>query len=512
MSEISGTRPLPPSAPTNRTPAAVALALKLLQPLDHLLAQGQSAKAEVVAVQETAQSFQVLLKLTLDNGREATVEAASPRPLPLGSSLNVIALSETRLAVALQEGASQPLDSLDLDQLPVGSLLQGKVVASQQMVQEQTQKALFRIVAQLLSGPLSGQRITVESSQPLPLGSLLTAQVRGAQSLQLIPLGLHLDQLEVSQQLSGQQSRQGSLDALFKALQGLSGNLPGDMQASLDDLLDALPDVQTLSNPSQLSKAMGDSGLLLEAKLLAGQTGSLPQDLKANLLRLIAQLLPNLPEAADSLPSSANVSAVFTQSMPAFLRNALGALGQNGLRQQGITFPLPARLAGTMEQEGDLEGLLKLAAAAVSRLQTHQLASLAQSQSTPDGTLVTTWQLELPMRQHQDIVPLQVKVQREEGEARKSERQDALWRVELAFDIAPLGPMQVQAQLLRGSVSSQIWAEREHTARLIDGELPTLRERLAAAGLAVGELDCHQGTPPQGRRTTLDHRWIDETA
>lgn len=512
MSEISGTRPLPAGLPANRSNAGADLALKLLQPLDGLLGPGQSAKAEVVAVQETAQSFQVLLKLTLDNGRETTVEAESPRALPPGSAVNVTALSETRLAVIAQAGAGLPLESLDLDQVPVGTLLQGKVVASQQMVQEQTQKTLFRIVAQLLNGPLGGQRIAVDSSQPLPLGSLLTAQVRGAQALQFIPLSLQLDQLEVTQQLSGQQSRQGSLDALFKALQGLSSNLPGDMQASLDDLLDALPDLQKLSDPSGLSKAMGDSGLLLEAKLLAGQTGALAQDLKANLLRLIAQMAPNLPNGAGSLPAAANVAAALTQALPAFVRNALGALGQNGLRQQGITFPLPARLVQTLEKEGGLEGLLKLAAAAVSRLQTHQLSSLAQSQAGPDGTVLTTWQLELPMRQHQDIVPLQVKVQREEDGAAKGEQQDALWRVELAFDLSPLGPMQVQAQLLRGSVSSQIWAERSDTATLIDGELSTLRERLMAAGLAVGDLDCRQGVPPQGRRTVLDHRWIDETA
>ena len=90
---------------------------------------------------------------------------------------------------------------------------------------------------------------------------------------------------------------------------------------------------------------------------------------------------------------------------------------------------------------------------AISRLQSHQLSSLEQTGTTADGRLQTTWQLEIPMRTLQDIVPLQVKFQREEpapdkDQPERKEKKDAkqmLWRVELAFDMEPLGPLQVQA-------------------------------------------------------------------
>ena len=109
-------------------------AVKLLQPIGGLLAAGDSADAEVVSVKENAQnSFQVLLKLTLNGGQQATVEASSNRPLAQGSLLNVTAVSETRLMVALQPGGTAVLDSIDLDQLPVGTLVQGKVVSSEQL-------------------------------------------------------------------------------------------------------------------------------------------------------------------------------------------------------------------------------------------------------------------------------------------------------------------------------------------------------------------------------------------
>lgn len=138
---------------------------------------------------------------------------------------------------------------------------------------------------------------------------------------------------------------------------------------------------------------------------------------------------------------------------------------------------------------------------------------------TEDGKLQTTWQLEIPLRNLQDIVPLQVKFQREDTPEKQQhekpvERQpkQRLWRVELAFDMEPLGPLQIQAQLAQGKLSSQLWAERPYTASLIESNLEGLRAQLLASGLNVGDLNCHLGTPPQGNQTRLEQRWVDETA
>src|SRR5690606_28130832 len=111
------------------------------------------------------------------------------------------------------------------------------------------------------------------------------------------------------------------------------------------------------------------------------------------------------------------------------------------------------------------------------------------------------------------IVPLQIKLQREQDAKREqTEKPETLWRVEMAFYMAPLGPLQVQAQLPQGSLSRQTWAEREGTTQPIRAELDHLRQRLTAAGVTVAELTCRQCTPPQGRRTTIDQRFVDETA
>ena len=292
-----------------------------------------------------------------------------------------------------------------------------------------------------------------------------------------------------------------------------------ELRAAAERLLAALPDLAQVSNPKVLAQVVQNSGAFLEAKLLAGQNPQIPPlDMKGALLRLVADLLP-------ALPASTNLNAILAantlaQVLPHFVRSPLNTLGQVGARQIPAGFPLPERLMAKLEGEGDLENLLRLAAGAISRLQSHQLSSLEQTGTTADGRLQTTWQLEIPLRTLQDIVPLQVKFQREEPAPDKDqpERKDKkdpkqmLWRVELAFDMEPLGPLQVQAQLSQGKLSSQLWASRPFTASLIESHLGSLRERLVSSGLNVGDLDCHLGTPPRGPKTGLEQRWVDETA
>lgn len=515
MTEISGSRPIASTPATNRpTVNAGDLAVKLLNPLDDLMAPGESAKAEVVASKEVSQSFQLMLRLNLESGRQTTVQASSPQPIAQGTTVAVTALSDTRLSLTVLAGSNKALTSIDLEQLPVGTLLQGKVTSREALPVQIAQTTVYKVLVSLLNTGLAGNTLSLETSLDLPLGSLLSARVQGDQSLAFLPLSGRLDQLALLQQLGNQQSRQGSLEGLIGALKGMGdqSGLPDGLKGSIDKLLASLPTGEQLSNGKSLMKALENSGLFLESKLLAGQTAGLGTDTKANLLRLVSQLLPLLPGATPLAAATASATAM-TQALPAFARNVLGNIGQSSGRQQAMSFPLPSRLLQSMDEEADLEALLKLAAAAISRLQTHQLSSLSQSQVGPEGQLLTTWQMEVPMRNHHELVPLQVKIQHEEpAPSGRQDPKEVLWRIDLAFDLAPLGPLQVQAQLAHGSLSSQLWAERASTAGLIDRELGNLRERLVAAGLTVGDLTCSQGMPPQGPKTSLEQRWVDETA
>ncbi|VVN08652.1 hypothetical protein PS662_03730 [Pseudomonas fluorescens] len=516
--------PLPQTTPTTSRPSVLSSELlTLLKPMEGLITPGQTARAEVLSLKQADQTFQLLLKVTLESGRQTTVQASSSQPLPQGTNIAITQPSASNLAITVQQAIASSVAALtriDTTQLPAGTLLQGKVLTSQVMPQVPGQPTVFRSLVSLLNTSLSGSTLSLDSPTPLRIGTLLSALVQDTQTLKFVPLSNRQEQLAVTQQLVSQQSRQGSLDGLLKLLQNLptSNQTSSDLRAAVDKLLAGLPDVQQLSTPKGLALALANSGLFLEAKLLAGQNPTLAPDMKGDLLKLIAQLTPGLP-------GNTNLNAIIAantlaQAMPNFVRSALGMLGQVSAKPQPTSFPLPERFLQSMDGEDDLEHLLRLAAAAVSRLQSHQLSSLEQTGVTDDGRLMSTWQLEIPMRNLQDIVPLQVKFQREEApekdepHERRDEREpkQQLWRVELAFDMEPLGPLQIQAQLIQGSLSSQLWAERPYTASLIESNLAALRERLLTCGLNVGDLDCHLGTPPQGPKTRLEQRWVDETA
>lgn len=512
--------------------------LKLMEPREGLLASGQVASAEVVSLKQLGQDFQLLLKLTMDNGRQTTLPVSSSLPLTPGTNVNVAQGSADTLTISvqdLQKAAANSLTSIDTRQLPAGTLLQGKVlttqVAAQNVAQLSGQSSAstvptsYRSIVILLNTALAGTSLTVDSPQPLRVGSLLSAQVQNSQALNFVALPNRLDELALAQQLSTQQSRQGSLQGLIAALQNMpppaanGDNLSPSLRATIEQLLADLPDVPQMTTAKGVAQALNASGLFMESRLLAGQNPTLVPDMKANLLRLVTQIMPGLPGNVSY--DAAAAGNTLARAMPSVLRSAFGTLGLVAPPSDPINFPLPPRTLGHPGSKDDLEMLLKLAAGAISRLQSHQLGGLEQTRTHADGTQVTTWQLEIPMRNAHDIVPLQVKVQREETPEREEQsdaptqeakEREKLWRVELAFDLEPLGPLHVQAQLMAGSIASQLWAEREGSAELISGELDTLRARLVACGLNVKALECNRGVPPQGPRTVLEQRWIDENA
>ncbi|MBD8494252.1 flagellar hook-length control protein FliK [Pseudomonas syringae] len=524
--------------------AAAGQVMTLFNAAASILGDGETAEAQVISLKQVAPNFQMLLRLNLANGTQTSVAVNSNVPLTPGTLFQVIQASPGQLLMSLQQvsaALNNVTTELDPRQAPPGTLLQGKVMTSQALGQALDDigragtsspgghagtasgaPTAYRSLVLLLNSPLAGTTISVQSAQALTIGSLLSARVQDNQSLSFVPLPGRLDQLAVAQQLGVQQSRQGSLDTLLTALQNLPANSTSStpaLQASIQQLLADLPDFQQLGTARGLAQAFNASGLFMEARLLAGQNLQQTPDLKASLMRLIAQILPGLP--ANTSYGAIAASNTLARVMPSAIRNALGTLGMVAARSVPDSFPLPSRQVATGEKD-DLEMLLKLAAAAVSRLQSHQLGALEHTRQLPDGTQVTSWQLEVPARNAHDIVPLQVKVQREdsppdEGQGgQKNEdkevQREQLWRIDLAFDLEPLGPLQVHARLVRGTLSSQLWAEREASAGVIERELGHLRERLVACGLSVGELACSHGSAPQGARTSLEQRWIDENA
>ncbi|PYC12332.1 flagellar hook-length control protein FliK [Pseudomonas mosselii] len=522
MTEINSLSTQTAVSPQATRAAMTGELLRLLQAQPGLLPPGETAEAEVVTLRQIGQEFQMLLRLTQANGNQTQVLTTASQPLPPGSQIMVSQTESSRLAVMVQQataGNIATLTQLDTREMPVGTLLQAKVLTSQALPQSPGVPATFRSLVSLLNSSQTGATLAIDSPRRLSVGSMLSALVQSEQALRFVPLSGRQDQLAITQHLSTQQNLQASLPGVLDSLQRIASSPDADpeLRASAERLLASLPDARQLGDAKGLAQALNNSGTFFEAKLLGGLAGGIAPDLKAQLVRLVAQALPTVPGHPPS--ASALATSALAQALPGLARSALGMLGQVSPRPLPSAFPLPSRLLQKLESEGDLQQLLRLAAAAISRLQSHSLSSLQQSGTLENGNQQTTWQTEVPVRHGQEFVPLQVKLQREETPKQQADREreqheplEALWRIELAFDLAPLGPLQVQAQLLQGRLSGQLWAEQERTARLIDSQLGQLRERLLARGLEVGDLECHPGTPPQGPRTRLEQRWVDETA
>lgn len=496
MSEINFH--LPPATPgSSATPGALAPhTLKAKASLEGLLAPGQQAQAVVHARSDTTAGQQISLRLTLADGRSLSLETLGRQTdLTVGTRLQVTALPDNRLLITRPEGI-QPLNQLDL---PPGTTVQMRVVSST------AAGNLFHLVAQLGDG----RHVLLESARNFPPGSLINSQVLNDRTLQFINPDARVQQLDVLQQLAGQFARQSPLSALFTALEALNGQaIPPALQAGLERLLNSQPSVTQLSDPKQLAAILRNAGITLEGRLLSGQAdaSNLNNDLKANLLRLLGQLAPT------SSPTSLHTPAgsLLLATLPNLARQVLGALGQRPERQLGLNFPLPSQRLDGLENPS-LQLLLKLAAGAVARVQSHQLASLAQTQASADAQPTTVLQMEIPVREMP--TPIQLRI-REEADSRQraTRKRERQWKIDLAFDIEPLGPLQVQAQLCRNQFSGQLWAERATTAELISRELGELRRSLSDAGLEIGDLDCHRGAPPTPAAPAVETNWIHVTA
>jgi hypothetical protein len=127
---------------------------------------------------------------------------------------------------------------------------------------------------------------------------------------------------------------------------------------------------------------------------------------------------------------------------------------------------------------------------ALSRIQYNQLSSLPG-----DDPNRQAWQLDLPFRDGAHLQSFHLRIE-EEKHARALEQEGSTWRVDLAFDLAPLGPIRARIGLQGEVVSSVFWAEKPETVALIEKRLQVLEQGLIRVGLEVGRLSAHRGRPP----------------
>ena len=277
-SEISSTRPSA-SIPNASRPAMPSNSdvLQLLQALPSQLKVGDSTQAQVLALREAQQAFQVLLRLSLPNGQTRTLEAQTTQPIAAGSTLTVTALSAQQLVFNLLANDKAAIaNRIDTNLLPPGTLLQGKVTQV-----EVNPQGGFKIIITVSNNLLAGQQLQLDSAKSLPINSLLNARIDSAQQITFQPLSVRLEPLAINQELQTQFRQQGSLQQLFQGLNTLStGNLSLETQKFIQQLLTSMPEVSQLTDAKKLAQVLLNSGGQLENRLANGVLDSAQQDIK----------------------------------------------------------------------------------------------------------------------------------------------------------------------------------------------------------------------------------------
>lgn len=231
-------------------------------------------------------------------------------------------------------------------------------------------------------------------------------------------------------------------------------------RALIAKIMAALPDTHTLTEPETLRRAVANSGTLLEARLAratACDPQLLAQDLKANLLRLAAQL-----KGGSASPLDPGHAPGATAGLP----------------------DAPPQPAGARDLAPHVDG-------ALARIQINQLASLPAEHGAPPALVV-----EIPLRQGEQLHSLRLRFERDRN-APSSDAEAQPWSVLIELDPPGLGPIRARVTAQARDVSAAFWTEQAQTAALLRDNLATLEHRLQREGLRCRELACHVGSGPE---------------
>ncbi len=268
-------------------------------------------------------------------------------------------------------------------------------------------------------------------------------------------------------------SRQSGLAPLYPDLDVAvrRADLPPDVRAAAQSVLSLR---MGSVRPDVLQAAVLKSGLFTEA-MLAG--GAMPADMKTALLSLRQTL-------QGWLGSSASETLTDPQLPPPY-RGAPPTAQQPASASIAVLDPRAAGLRLLAETDGALarQTLLQIAA----------LPDAIAPQQQSDTQLKLTMDIPLATPLGTAIIQLQVEQdgQRKDDEAGR----ERTWRINLAIDIEPLGPVRATVSQTGGLTHVALMAERKDSAQALRNDLPMLETSLAEAALDVGDVQCHTGKP-----------------
>jgi hypothetical protein len=249
--------------------------------------------------------------------------------------------------------------------------------------------------------------------------------------------------------------------------------LPADLRAKIVEVLKAQPQLTPASTGADLKAATQASGLFLEASLLAALQGagtllSLPGDVKAQLLQLVALLSLY---ASDGGAAPAPTDRRAGNRPPPPVRG--GAL--RGER------PSPPTIEAKADKAALLERLLSDSRAALSRI------SLSRFASPPRAGETATWRFEAPVATPAGQGFAEFEIHRDDrGDDRRGDGSGggaaANWKARFALDIAPTGPFGAEIAVHKDALKATIWVADDAARAAMAIHLGALETTLRAEG------------------------------
>lgn len=146
----------------------------------------------------------------------------------------------------------------------------------------------------------------------------------------------------------------------------------------------------------------------------------------------------------------------------------------------------------------------------LSRVFLHQAAT-AESRDAKVAQPTQSLMFEIPIAGPNGTSIAQLRIERDDRaptEAGGTPRR--VFQVDIAFDIAPLGPVAVRVGLMDGRrVAVGVWCESDDGLVRMEAERENIVLGLEQEGMVVAGLDLHRGHPPEGREettTAANHR------
>jgi len=173
---------------------------------------------------------------------------------------------------------------------------------------------------------IGNRQLSAETSLPLEKGQQLTLQVRSLGAQPVLQIISALKESPLAGIIRLLLPRQAPLTPLLASINQLARlpvpHAPALLTEQVRSTLRQLPDIAAVSTTQGLKKAIADSGIFLEHRLLQStaaraDTPALQSDFKANLLRLI-QLLRDWP--VDAARTTAGTPAATTQARETGIR------------------------------------------------------------------------------------------------------------------------------------------------------------------------------------------------